>query len=193
MAGMTGPFAAHPGGHAAPARLSIFRRLLRTTRRKAAVPAAATAGAATPAVAPFDCCKHCQGMCAHPDNHPVPCSDGCNAPVLGDRMLNDVRREWSGQLAHADAMHALNARYLPPARYVNGRNLGTQPRRQPVYGERPQADVLAAERQMRDEYFAPGGAEIIYSRADHDEIDREFTDRPSPALLRKVIAGLRKL
>lgn len=52
--------------------------------------------------------------------------------------------------------------------------------RRPVYGERPVADVLAAEQ------------EITYHRADHDEIDRQFTDRPELALLRRVRAGLLK-
>jgi hypothetical protein len=206
---VTGPFAAHPGGHAAPARLSIFRRLLRTTRRKPAVPAAL--GPAGAAVARFACCPHCQGMCAHPDNHPVPCSDGCNVPawrpaprratepagfpVLGDSMLADVRHDWdhrqhgglnlAQQLAHADAMHAASAPYLPPHRPVNGRTVGTgtQPRRQPVYGERPQADVLAAERLA----FERDAAQAAGIRA------RFCYSAPPRELLEQLLDGLKKL
>lgn len=207
--------------HAAPARSPLFRLSLRMPWRKpAAVPAVfQAAGAAAPDAARYACCEHCQGMCAHPDNHPTACTEGCNVPawlpappgaspadliitdewlfddepVLGDSMLSDVRREWDDrprgglthaqQRAHADAMHKLNARYLPPARYANGRNDGTQPRQQPVYGERPQRDVLAAERLafVRDAAQAAGK---------HDRIRY----RPvSVDVLEQVLAGLRKL
>jgi hypothetical protein len=175
-------------GHAAPARPSIFRLGLRMPWRKPAapgpvaeqdarVPADATPGAA---VARFACCPHCEGRCAHPDNHPVACSDGCNAPVLGDRMIADVRREWNAQLAHADAMHALNARYLPqPRRPVNGVRRPTGPLlASPTHPPWPTAamPVLPAEPPVP---FA--------------ELNEQFDGQPSVKTLRAVIAGLRKL
>lgn len=62
------------------------------------------------------------------------------------------------QLAHADAVHRSYARHADAQRPVNGVYLGTLPRRKPmvnrppwetaelpVYGERPVAEVLAAE------------------------------------------------
>jgi hypothetical protein len=99
-------------------------------------------------------------------------------PVLGDRMLSEVRPEHGrrrddtmpagfpatpAQMAeHANAMHAMAARYLPaPPRPVNGRNLGTQPRQSPV---------------------------------PFTELNRKFSDgRPSDALLRQVLEGLKTL
>jgi hypothetical protein len=178
---MTGPFAAHTGGHVA-ARPSFFRRGLRLPWRKpAAVPACPPAGAATPA--------------------------GGTA-VLGDRMLSEVRAELgerpggvltdAQQVAHAGVMHKQSARYLPPQprRPVNGRSLGTMPRiATPDHPPWVTAamPVLPTGREMREAYFTPAGGEIVYSRADHDELDREFADRPSLEVLGDVLEGLRKL
>lgn len=165
-------------GHAA-VRTPLFRLSLRMPWRKpAAVPA--VAGAATPADARFACCPHCEGRCAHPDNHPVACTDGCNAPVLGDRMIADVRREWSGQLAHADAMHAMNARYLPqPRRPVNGVRRPTGPL---IASPTHPPWVTAAMPVLADEPPVPFA-----------ELNEQFDGQPSVKTLRAVIAGLRKL
>lgn len=174
----------HTGSHCPPPSpiTLFFRRALRMAWRKPVapeMPEGVRSGAAGStwgdAPLPDDTASF---AALHPDGH--------------------ARTDWD----HAPSALAWHAAAL--RRPVNGRNLGTQPRigtpehppwmtapmprlpvadeylRRPVYGERPVADVLAAEQ------------EITYHRADHDEIDRQFTDRPELALLRRVRAGLLK-
>ena len=91
------------------------------------------------------------------------------------------------QAAHADAMHDLSARYLPAApRPVNGRNLGTQPRRQPVYGEAAQLEVEVAE-YLAEEAAEADRAEYVRSQMHTAMFTRD------PETLRQVLAGLEKL
>jgi hypothetical protein len=130
----------------------FFRRAIAAVRRKEAVPAVAAAGAATP-------------------------PDGLR--VLGDRMLSEVRREHDAltdaeiaalrprkRLARHDGEVLIDERNRVTVRPVNGRSLGTLPRRRPgatlpyveplverpgkqpwhttqmpVYGEKPQLEV----------------------------------------------------
>lgn len=187
----------HKGCHcrkpASPVAL-FFRRALRMPWRERAVPADVPAGAAAagrPFADRFPCCEHCASgsPCDPRDNHPKQCSDGCNAPALGDRMLSEVREQWN---AWHDDMPA--QRFKPSAamdtgefavldakvdavlpRPVNGQYRGTQPRRQPVYGERCQLDV------ERDMALAAG------------ERARGRYQPATPALLQQVLNGLRKM
>jgi hypothetical protein len=167
----------------------FFRRFLAGFRRRLPVPAVAAAGTGTgPLAEPdrFPCCVHCLSgsPCDPADSHPRECDDGCNAPVLGQDMLSEVRARWDivGRLAKSarlpDAEIAdLDARVdywmrQPRRRPVNGRYLGTLPRRHPgatlprveplvdrgpdhppwmtgafpVYGQAPVERVLEAER-----------------------------------------------
>jgi hypothetical protein len=41
----------------------------------------------------YPCCEHCHtggAPCLQPDSHPLPCADGCNAPVYGQAPVADV-------------------------------------------------------------------------------------------------------
>lgn len=154
----------------------LFRRL--RLRRKPAVPASdqlagpvpdliGRSWAPTALVAPrFACCVHCDTEpCDPPDNHLAPCSSGCNKPVLGDRMLSEVRAECDqprytqtepifipSQLRETGPM--------PTPRPVNGRYLGDQPRRTPV---------------------------------PWTELREQFDPRPPRSVLERVLGGLRAL
>jgi hypothetical protein len=167
----------------------FFRRAIAAVRRKEAAPEVQTPAPGAAATARFACCGHCLtgSPCEPRDNHPIPCSEGCN-DALGNQMRSRVCKQWNAwhdddvharphpatepaglpvltpaQLAaHADAMHAASERYLPPPpRPVNGRSLPDQPRQSPVPWQ---------------------------------ELNRKFENgRPTLALLRQVAAGLRKL
>ena len=192
---MTAPYPKHAfdvaPGEPQPSLLTpvaeFFRRALRMPWRKPAVPADVPAGTAA---GHYPCCAHCEdgSPCEPRDNHPAPCTGGCNDPVLRDQMLAQVREQWN---AWHDDMPAtgfkpsaamdtgefevLDAKLDAVLRPVNGRYLGTQPRRQPVYGERPQLEV------ERDMALAAG------------ERARGRYQPATPALLRQVLGGLRKL
>jgi hypothetical protein len=158
----------HAASHAAPLAIlpQLFRRAIAAVRRKPAVPAGVAAGAATALLTPPD-----------------------GTPVLGDRMLSDVRRErnedaeiaaLSGPeirapgvrkiLPRADGQIVIGDDNRVHVRPVNGRLLGTLPRRTPAatlnrapwetgsftvpgdvtlvpaYGQAPVARVLEGER-----------------------------------------------
>ena len=188
---------AYPAAHAAPSRPPFFRRMIAALRRKPAAPegllVSSGAGATGPHIPADRFFTESQAWGEL----------GFGEPVFRDRTLSEVREQWnawhdgtpprrhddtmpagfpalSPASAHANAMHAMAARYLPaPPRPVNGRNLGRQPRRQPVYGERSQLNV---ERDMATEA-------VPFS-----ELNRKFSDgRPTPELLRQVLDGLVKL
>lgn len=44
---------------------------------------------------------------------PAPLPDGEAQPVLGDRMISEVRREWDAGTSHADVMWQASEPYLP--------------------------------------------------------------------------------
>lgn len=134
-------FASHAGGHCKPPSpvTLFFRRMIAAVRRRKAVPAVAAAGAAEPSGWP--CCVHCLtgSPCIPPDNHPIPCSDGCNGlPVLGDQMLSEVRAEQDKAYPRPtyyprpDGDVIVDKRNHVHLRPVNGRNLGDLPRRTPA-------------------------------------------------------------
>jgi hypothetical protein len=170
---MTAPelFAPHCGGHCAPpSRLArFFRRVIAAVRRGVPVPAGIPAGTGTVLLAGAE-------------------------PVMRDRMISEVRARWDAermnpghQLLTDAELAALRPRRVLPredgqividernhvhVRPVNGRYLGTLPRRQPgaslpyveplvdrgpghppwmtgafpVYGQAPVARVQEAER-----------------------------------------------
>jgi hypothetical protein len=143
---------------------------------------------------------HCasESPCEPRDSHLAPCSDGCDdvpggivpvEGVLGDRMLSEVRAQWNAwhdglsdaeiaalrprrRLPREDGEIVIDQRNGIHVRPVNGRYLGTLPRRtpgatlpyeplidrgpnhppwqtqeMPAYGQVPVARVLEAERR----------------------------------------------
>lgn len=161
----------HPGRHLDPCTLSavppFLRRVLRLPWRKPAVPVPHPgAGTALPSGDRYEHCEHCNLTCE--EVHPVPCGFGCNDPVLGDRMLSEVRAELDAHRRarqHADIMHAGYARAVDRLRADAGlptvdemrREYFRFPRRagetltdlpvarpyvpQPAYGQAPQLEV----------------------------------------------------
>lgn len=215
--------AAHPGGHAAPHATAlaslplIFRPLLRLARRKPAAPEvrSTASGADRPG---FACCAHCLtgSPCDPPDAHPVACSDGCNGadwgdamppahsgvtaprgyPVLGDRMLAEVRQQWNGWHDHDGLTDAEIAALEPaaPAPWrprptftptVPAREVGTSARRTP-----PRLESAAAAGG------APGqvqpGATLAHADAIQAMIARYLPAAPDPAsTYRRPVNGRR--
>lgn len=120
-------FDPHEGRHCAAARPSFFRRALRLPWRKPAVPAPHPgAGAVTPPGGRYACCSCCEeaGPCEPRDDHRAPCQDGCNDPVLGDRMIADVRREYGAGLPAAGQMRQ---EYFAPHVYGQAPQLAVEP------------------------------------------------------------------
>lgn len=177
---------AHPGAHHVPTFYELtvipFFRRLRLRRRPsvpAELPPAAELRAAGAAAAlagdRYACCAHCLNgfPCDPRDSHLAPCGFGCNDPVLGDKLVSEVRAEYDARRAreHADAMHAGYARAvdrlradagLPTAAEMRDEYFGLPKRRtepgkppwftseHPVYGQAPVADVLKGEQEGRE-------------------------------------------
>lgn len=166
----------------APARPPLFRLSLRMPWRKpAAVPAVAAAGTATPDVARFACCPHCEGRCGHPGNHPAACTDGCNAPVLGDRMLSDVRAAWD----------AADGYPYPPVPLYAVRHDGLIRVDKRNHVEVcPSPLVCWWPTHVTGSFPAVTDAGVTYS---HGELNRKFDGKPPRTVYERIIDGLRKL
>lgn len=156
----------HPGthavAHAAPiaALPMIFRRAIAAARRKPAAPEVSTSASGA--------------GCAGADW-------GDEMPVMGDRMLSEVRARCDAEAYPAAAysgpeIWAVRPDGLIHVSEANGVEVCPS----------PLAWSMAADATTS----FPAVADVVYQRADHDELDREFTDRPKRSLLERVRDGL---
>lgn len=173
----------HPGthavAHAAPiaALPMIFRRAIAAARRKPAAPEVSTSasGAGCAGADWGDEVPPADSRMWHGDTEPR------GFPVLGGRMLSEVRAERDAEAYPAAAysgpeIWAVRPDGLIHVSEANGVEVCPS----------PLAWSMAADATTS----FPVAADVVYQRADHDELDREFTDRPKRSLLERVRDGL---